>query len=196
MTEQDSCYPTCRHLKANGLRCEAPALKAEYFCYFHAGLHANHPAPLTAHKVVSDWGEEIQEGIRRSGEDPYAIARVYPKQNEYNFPPLEDAESIQLAASILFHAVAQGQIHSLRARPLIQALSVANNSLRIRRLAPPADPATLVHAFDRTPEGVAIAPADDTTDSSLLSSRSAAEGSDDASDSSLLSSRSPGSPAS
>jgi hypothetical protein len=160
MTEQDSCYPTCRHLKANGLRCEAPALKAEYFCYFHAGLHANHPAPLTAHKVVSDWGEEIQEGIRRSGEDPYAIARVYPKQNEYNFPPLEDAESIQLAASILFHAVAQGQIHSLRARTLIQTLSVANNSLRTRRLAPPADPATLVRAFDRTPEGVAIAPAD------------------------------------
>jgi len=160
MTEQAACYPICRHIKANGIRCESPALKAESFCYYHAAIHTNHPVPLTAHKVVRDWGEEVAEGIRRSGEDPYAIARVYPKQNEYNFPPLEDAESIQLAASILFHAVAQGQIHSLRARTLIQALSVANNSLRARRLAPPANPSTLVRAIDRTPEGVAIAPAD------------------------------------
>ena len=174
MTEQDSRYPTCRHIKANGLRCESPALNGESFCYYHAGLHANHPAPLTAHKVVSDMGKEILEGIRQGGEDPYAIARVYPRQNEYNFPPLEDAESVQLAASMLFHAISQGQIHPPRARTLIQALSVANHSLRLRRLAPPADPANLVRAVDRTPEGVAIAPADDAP----------------------LSSRSPGSPAS
>ena len=37
--------------------------------------------------------------------------------------------------------------------------------------------ATLVRAIDHTPEGVAIAPAEDASDSSLLSSRSAAEGS-------------------
>jgi hypothetical protein len=159
MTEQDSRYPTCRHIKANGLRCESPALNGESFCYYHAGLHANHPAPLTAHKVVSDMGKEILEGIRQGGEDPYAIARVYPRQNVYNFPPLEDAESVQLAA-MLFHAISQGQIHPPRARTLIQALSVANHSLRLRRLAPPADPATLVRAVDRTPDGVAIAPAD------------------------------------
>jgi hypothetical protein len=45
--------------------------------------------------------------------------------------------------------------------------------------------ATLVRAIDHTPEGVAIAPAEDASDSSLLSSRSAAEES-----ASLLSSRS------
>jgi hypothetical protein len=165
MTDQDCCYSTCRHLKANGLRCESPALKGEPLCYYHTNLHANHPAPLTAHKMVRDWGQAIEEGIRIGGEDPYQIARVYPKQNEYNFPPLEDAESIQLAASMLFHAIAQGQIHAPRARTLVQALSVANDSLRIRRLTPPVAPSTLVRVVDRTPEGVAIAPADsdDTT---------------------------------
>jgi hypothetical protein len=160
MTEQDSRYPLCRHLKANGLRCESPALKGEPLCYYHGRLHANHPAPLTAHKMVMDWGQAVEDGIRQGGEDPYAIARVYPKQNEYNFPPLEDAESIQLAASILFHAISQGQIHPPRARTLVQTLSVANDSLRIRRLAPPADLSAVVRAVDRTPEGVAIAPAD------------------------------------
>jgi hypothetical protein len=32
-------YRTCRHIKPNGLRCESPALKETYFCYFHMKLH-------------------------------------------------------------------------------------------------------------------------------------------------------------
>jgi len=33
-------YRTCRHIKPNGLRCESPALKGTYFCYFHSKLHS------------------------------------------------------------------------------------------------------------------------------------------------------------
>lgn len=33
-------YRTCRHIKPNGLRCESPALKETYFCYFHSKLHS------------------------------------------------------------------------------------------------------------------------------------------------------------
>ena len=32
-------YRTCRHIKPNGLRCESPALRESYFCYFHSKLH-------------------------------------------------------------------------------------------------------------------------------------------------------------
>ena len=33
-------YRTCLHIKPNGLRCESPALKETYFCYFHSKLHS------------------------------------------------------------------------------------------------------------------------------------------------------------
>ncbi len=33
-------YRTCRHIKANGLRCEAPALKGGHFCYYHFKVHS------------------------------------------------------------------------------------------------------------------------------------------------------------
>ncbi len=155
-TEQDK-YAICRHIKTNGIRCQSPALASETFCYFHAGLHSNHPAPLTAQKVINSWKEGVEDGFRIGGEDPYVIARMYPLQNEFNFPPLEDAESIQFAASILFHAVAQGQIHRGRANSLLKILSVAHSSLRSRKLSPEADPSTVVRAIEHLPNGETIA---------------------------------------
>lgn len=160
MHDHDSKYPLCRHIKANGLRCESPALRGETFCYFHQSVHTNHPAALTARQIISSWKEGVEDGIRRGGEDPYAIASLYPHQNEYNFPPLEDAESVQLAASILFHAVAQGQIHPLRARVLLRALTVVNHSLTARKRAPEPDLGTVVRAIERAPNGVTIAAQD------------------------------------
>jgi len=32
-------YRACRHIKPNGLRCQSPALKDTFFCYFHSKLH-------------------------------------------------------------------------------------------------------------------------------------------------------------
>jgi hypothetical protein len=32
-------YQKCRHIKPNGLRCDSPALKQAYFCYFHTKIH-------------------------------------------------------------------------------------------------------------------------------------------------------------
>ena len=149
----------CRHIKTNGLRCQSPALTSDPFCYFHARLHKDHPAPLTARQIAHlIYDDEAQLTIRNCGEDPMQIARAYPRQNEFNFPALEDADSIQLAASMLFHAVAQGQVHLRRARLLRDLLRVANTSI-IR-----ATPATQhdahntpVREYERTAEGVAIA---------------------------------------
>jgi hypothetical protein len=87
------------------------------------------------------------------------IARAYPTQNEFNFPPLEDAESIQLAASMLFHAIAQGHVHLRRARLLRDMLRVAAMSCRLNK--PNAEITTSpVREIDHTPEGLAVAPAD------------------------------------
>ena len=109
MPAEELAIPICRHVKTNGLRCQSPALNGEPFCYFHVRLHKHHPAPLTARQIVDTRNrayDGYEEALIGAGEDPMQIARAYPTQNEFNFPPLEDAESIQLAASMLFHAIA------------------------------------------------------------------------------------------
>ena len=75
-------------------RCGSPALRNEPFCYFHKRLHKDHPTPLTAQQIMDTWSEGSKEAYIGGGEDPYLIARTYPCQNEFNFPPLEDAESM------------------------------------------------------------------------------------------------------
>lgn len=162
MPTEEFAISICRHIKANGLRCQSPSLRAEPFCYFHARLHKDHPAPLTARKMANlMYDSDAQEAVRGAGEDPMQIARAYPRQNEFNFPPLEDADSIRLAASMLFHAVAQGQIHLRRARILRDMLRVANASDR-RAPAETTDTPVRepVREIVHTSEGVALAPAD------------------------------------
>jgi hypothetical protein len=160
MPTEQFVIPICRHLKTNGTRCQSPALNAEPFCYFHLRLHKDHPAPLTARQILDLRHEGYEAAVIGAGEDPMQIARAYPRQNEFNFPPLEDAESIQFAASMLFHAISQGQIHLRRARLLRDILRVANASCR-RATTPGDDAQEFVHHIDRTPDGVVIAGLDD-----------------------------------
>jgi len=47
----------CTHIKANGIRCGCPALKNEYFCYFHTDVVKEVPRPaqrLTPMSVLED----------------------------------------------------------------------------------------------------------------------------------------------
>lgn len=161
MPTEQFAIPICRHIKANGIRCQSPALSAEPFCFFHVRLHRDHPAPLTAQQIVDLWHEGAAEAMIGAGENPMQIARAYPRQNELNFPPLEDPDSIQLASSMLFHAVSRGKIHLRRARILRDLLRVANYSAR-RAEAIAADaalPSIPVTEIEQTPESVAVAPA-------------------------------------
>jgi hypothetical protein len=57
---------------------------------------------------------------------------------------------------MLFHAIAQGQIHSRRARMLLNVLRVANSSCR-RASTPPVDPGEFVRHVDQTADGTSIA---------------------------------------
>lgn len=151
--------PLCRHIRTNGTRCRSAAISGQDFCYFHVRLHKDHPAPLTAQQIVDSWREDHVEAFRKGGEDPMLLARAYPRQNEFNFPPLEDDESVQLAGSMLFHAVAQGKIHPFRAGILVKALQIVNSSLRKRPNTSPSDTAEVVRELDQNADGVALAPA-------------------------------------
>lgn len=157
---QQVIIPLCRHVRTTGVRCRSAAVSGQSFCYFHVRLHQDHPAPLKAQQIVNSWKEEHLEAWRRVDQDPMTIARAYPRQNEFNFPALEDAESVQLAGSMLFHAIAQGQIHPIRARILIDALRIVNSSMGRRPApAPPAstEPAQLVRNIELSSTGIPLA---------------------------------------
>ena len=136
MNAKDAKYSVCRHVKTNGRRCQSPALAGGALCYFHRNLHRSHRQPPSAESLLSTWQEETLQNFRLGGDDPLTVARAYPKQNELNFPPLEDAESVQLATSMLFQAISTGQIHFARARLLLASLKIASINLRDPRRRP------------------------------------------------------------
>lgn len=154
---EQTIIPICRHIRTNGIRCRSAAVSGQDFCYFHNRLHQDHPAPLTAQQIVSGWKEEHVEAFRRVDQDPMTIARAYPRQNELNFPPLEDPESVQLAGSMLFHAIAQAQIHPLRARLLLKALGIVSVTLGKGSPTDTADPSEFVQHVTESEAGVLLA---------------------------------------
>jgi hypothetical protein len=93
--------------------------------------------------------------LLENGQNPAQLAT----SPALNFPPLEDAESVQLAISRLFAAIAAGQIDPVQARSLLYALQIA--SCNVRALAPaPAsgdDLATLASRVVRTRDGQTLA---------------------------------------
>ena len=96
--------PQCHHTKTDGMRCGSPAMHSHSFCYYHARMRADMK--------------------RVSGPD----ARELPLQ----FPPLEDAHSIQLALMEIARAIAQDRISDKKAGLLLYLLQTA--SINLKRL--------------------------------------------------------------
>jgi hypothetical protein len=120
--------PICRHIKTNGNRCQAFVIGSSAFCYFHRTLNRGHRAASTV-KAPSLRPETmhylLQNGQSLPQDDPLPAL---------NFPPLEDADSVQLALSLLFAALAAGQIKPTHARILLYTLQIA--SFNVRSISP------------------------------------------------------------
>jgi hypothetical protein len=84
----------CRHIKATGSKCDAPALKGMPYCYFHRRLH---------------------QAIHRQKPSSAAF---------FDLPPLEDRASVQIALSHVVRALANGSMDPQRAGRMIYALQV------------------------------------------------------------------------
>src|SRR5260221_1041354 len=104
--------PLCRHLKTNGTQCKSPTLEYSNYCFFHDRLHERH------------------KNYRLSKTTEKGLIPGY----DIKLHALEDAESIQLAISVVVNALAIGTLKSDRARILLYGLQLA--SLNARRLAP------------------------------------------------------------
>jgi hypothetical protein len=98
----------CRHILAAGHRCGSPALKEEYFCYFH---HQNR-LPV----------ENLKE--RRA------------KQSTFTLWDLEDRASIQLSIAEVLSRLASNELDPKRAGLLLYGLQIASANLPRPKEAP------------------------------------------------------------
>ena len=118
----------CRHIRPNGLQCQAVALKSSVFCYFHRRLHDSHR--VYRNTIVA------RPDLQRQG----AI---------FDLGTLEDRVAIQIAISKVVNALATNQIDLKHARALLYGLQLA--SANARNLNPIPEPQAVVREVHLSP---------------------------------------------
>jgi hypothetical protein len=99
-------YPTCDHLKADGVYCSSPALRDQRFCYFHLDAHAR----------------RVQAASHRLHNEPCRL----------HMPILDNMHAVQAGLQQVVDALADGRIQNRRAALLLFALQQAATSLNSR----------------------------------------------------------------
>ena len=94
--------PRCQHVKVNGTQCGSPALRSRRYCFFH-------------------------DRIRREQAKIAANASAQPK---FDFPLLEDANSVQVALMKVIQMLASGSVDHKTAGLILYALQTASANLR------------------------------------------------------------------
>lgn len=95
-------YPLCQHIKPNGLQCKSPSLRGVRYCHFHQQHGSGRPRPAMTAKNR-------------------AIIAL---------PPLEDANSVQVAIMEITRALLEDRIDLKRAGLLLYALQTASANLK------------------------------------------------------------------
>src|ERR1035441_6224555 len=94
-------YALCRHAKADGRRCQSPALATSAFCYFHQKVRRTRPSTIGAG----------------------------PGLSTHVLHPLRNARSIQQALAMVLSGISTGQIHPKQAGKMLYALQLAAKTL-------------------------------------------------------------------
>lgn len=140
---ETSAYPLCAHIKTNGRRCQSPALRGHPLCYFHRKLRRVHRPAVTVEVELAKWAPERVQYYKDHGLDPLEYAAGAPRSGTLKIIPLEDAESVQLAVSSLYAAIAVHEVDPAHARNLLYALQLASSNARtLPRDPSPSSPAT------------------------------------------------------
>src|SRR6516225_7796012 len=92
-------FPTCNHLKEDGVYCDSPALRGEKFCYFHRNARARRLQMAQA---------------RRRGE----ACRI-------QLPVVEDMHAVQVSLQQVLEALADDRIDHKRAGLMLYGLQQA-----------------------------------------------------------------------
>jgi len=123
--------PYCRHIRTNGRRCTAFAMRNGTECYFHSSMNTRHRAlnpradatPTVIHPLNVDAGLLQREPL---------LAQYYGIPTgplALDFPQLEDRESIQVSLSMVLAALGQNRLDSKRAAVMLYNLQVASSNV-------------------------------------------------------------------
>jgi hypothetical protein len=126
-------YPLCRHIKTNGIQCQAPALTDGQWCYFHSRLHQRH--------ATYRHTEATRGYLMRS--------------QHVQLTALEDRESVQVALSVVINALATGNLDPRRATALLYGLQLASSNAAKLNTEP--SPHKAIRDVESTPDGLDLA---------------------------------------
>jgi hypothetical protein len=124
-------YSQCRHIMPTGRKCQSPALRDEYFCYYHIRLHN------------------------------LARASTPPKDDPIKLPAPEDSTAVQLALAQVFNELGANRLDARRAGLFLYGLQIAAQIASQQARRKPAlveDEDDIVQTIFHTPEGDELGP--------------------------------------
>ena len=127
--------PECRHIRPNGTKCRAAALRTKPWCYFHNNHHRERPAAAVAAATL-DHGHIPVPNDQKS----FVL----------DLPFIEDLSSIQLAIARVLQALAMNQLDTKRAGLLLYGLQIAARNLPEHELYSHSTVTNVAH----TPDGI------------------------------------------
>lgn len=101
-------YPTCHHLKEDGIYCASPALRGRDYCYYHLNLRRRRLARAQA--------------LRRG--QPYRL----------HLPTLDNLRAVQVALTEVLEAIAERQLEPKSAGLMLYGLQQATTMIRMAEL--------------------------------------------------------------
>ena len=123
----------CRHIRPSGRRCQTPALRGKPLCFHHANANAHHralhPPDDGTSNILYSLGNDEAAAIRR---EPL-LAEYYANTRGpviLDFPPLEDANAVQLALSMVLTVLGQNRLDPTRAASMLYNLQIASGNAR------------------------------------------------------------------
>jgi len=123
----------CRHIRPSGRRCQTPALRGKPLCFHHANANAHHralhPPDDGTSNILYSLGNDEAAAIRR---EPL-LAEYYANTRGpviLDFPPLEDANAVQLALSMILTLLGHDRLDPRRAASMLYNLQIAAGNVR------------------------------------------------------------------
>jgi hypothetical protein len=147
----------CRHVRTNGERCCAFAMRGQPHCFFHSHLNTRHG--LLARRSAAEAEPAIltplkDHGIHQNEPRETQLLATPDSELALDLPALEDRDSIQVALSMLVTALGANRIDPRRASAILYGLQVASaNAAHLK----PADWRKLVVDAVPQPDGQLLA---------------------------------------
>jgi len=121
----------CEHIKSNGEFCGSPALRGRNYCYFHLThigrrLRAERQSQQSQVSVQTPDANPSASSGQALGHQPANLGDVGAA---LSLPPLEDANSIQIALMQVIDAILHNRLDSKRAGLVLYALQTASSNL-------------------------------------------------------------------